>query len=124
MTLRLADRPEVTCAGTIAWIDPVASQNPNTDRRVCAVRVDLARGGLRAPEARPGCPVEIVLPGEAWEALAVPLACVEGNGDSAAVWIVAEGKAQRRTLHLGRTTAVWAEVLEGLREGETVLLAR
>ncbi|MBI4230522.1 MAG: HlyD family efflux transporter periplasmic adaptor subunit [Planctomycetes bacterium] len=115
VTIRIADRPEISCAGTIASVDPIATrEHSQTDRRICAVRTDLARGGLRAPEARPGCPVEVVVPGETWEALAVPRSCVEESGDGTACWVLAEGKAARRPLRLGRTTAVWAEILDGL----------
>ena len=59
-------------------------------------------------------------------ALALPLAVVQGpaSGPAAQVLVSSGGRAQARAVRLGLRTLEAVEVLEGLREGETVLLNR
>ena len=45
------------------------------------------------------------------------------DGDSTSVWVVADGRAQRRTVRLDEEREGQFPVLEGLAGGETVILA-
>jgi HlyD family secretion protein len=57
-------------------------------------------------------------------ALAVPVAALRGDaaGSKAVVWVERDGRVEERTVRLGLRTIDAAEVLEGLADGDTVLL--
>ena len=59
---------------------------------------------------------------EAPDALAVPLGALFRQGEEWAVFAVEEGRARLRPLKLGRRNDEQAQVLEGLEEGERVVL--
>lgn len=59
---------------------------------------------------------------EAQDALTVPLGALFRQGQDWAVYAVESGKASLRTLRLGRRNDEQAQVLEGLEEGEQVVL--
>ncbi|MBC7325241.1 MAG: efflux RND transporter periplasmic adaptor subunit [Moorella sp. (in: Bacteria)] len=52
----------------------------------------------------------------------VPLAAVHRDGDETYVWVQQKDRYERRPVVLGLTNYTHAEVLSGLKEGETVLL--
>ncbi len=54
--------------------------------------------------------------------LTVPLAALVRDGAAWAVYVVADGRAHRRRVELGRRNAQVADVLDGLAEGERVVL--
>jgi len=94
-----------------------------------APAVDAQRGAIEvklAPEQTPPAflredmtlSVE-VLTGERASALVLPLSALQGDG---AVWVLADGRVQARPVRLGLRTLDAAEVLEGLTEGEQVLV--
>jgi RND family efflux transporter MFP subunit len=53
----------------------------------------------------------------------VPADAVRGDGAAAVVFVVVEGKAQRRAVKLGRTIGGQRQVLEGVRDGDRVILS-
>lgn len=60
-----------------------------------------------------------------WQAddvLLVPLGALFRQGDKWAVFVVADGRAQRRIIHIGERNLHAARVLEGLQAGEAVVL--
>jgi HlyD family secretion protein len=60
-----------------------------------------------------------------WEGpdvLKVPTSALFRRGDEWAVFVVAEGEARLRTVEIGHTSGLEAEVLEGLESGERVIL--
>ncbi|HET9793698.1 MAG TPA: efflux RND transporter periplasmic adaptor subunit, partial [Thermoanaerobaculia bacterium] len=79
-----------------------------------------------APGAwRPGMAAQARIDGTPREAvLAVPVAALAsrpGNGAATdAVWVLAEGRARRRTVEIGGVGERLAEITSGLREGETI----
>lgn len=59
-----------------------------------------------------------------WEspaALRVPHSSLFRNGDGWAVFVVQDGRAQRRSVRIGQRGVLHAEVIDGLREGDAVV---
>lgn len=60
-----------------------------------------------------------------WEAdqvLQVPAAALFRHGNDQAVFVVENGVARRRIVHVGRRTGLAAQILSGLKEGERVIV--
>ncbi len=102
--------------------------------RSIAPAVDAQRGSIEvklAPEQAPPAflredmtlSVE-VLTGTREAALVLPLSAVRGDAGQGAstVWLLADGRVQARTVRLGLRTLDAAEVLDGVAEGEQVLV--
>jgi HlyD family secretion protein len=87
-------------------------------------RVDVIVDPLGSwSELRDGYRVElriVVWRGE--DLLIVPTGALFREGEDWAVFVVEDGRAQRRTLEIGRRGGLEAEVLSGLAEGEQVVL--
>ncbi len=112
--------------GEVARIEPqgftkvsalgVEEQRVNTIVRITDPRfeqVDLG-SGFRV-EAR-------IVVWEDRDAVIVPSSALFREGEDWAVFVVADGRAERRTVGIGRNNGVQAQVLEGLAEGERVIL--
>ncbi len=59
-----------------------------------------------------------------WEGasvLQVPVSSLFRHNDGWAVFVVSDGRAQRRTVRVGHTNGLFAEVLSGVSEGEAVI---
>jgi HlyD family secretion protein len=59
---------------------------------------------------------------EAADVLKVPLSALFRSGDRWAVFVASDGRVRRRFVRIGHRTAIEAEVLEGLRRGERVVV--
>ncbi len=84
------------------------------DRRIVpdmGVRVAFL-GGEVAPGATPA-PAGVLVPAEA----------VRGDGAGAVVFVYANGKVERRPVTLGRSVGAHRQVLQGVRDGERVVLS-
>jgi HlyD family secretion protein len=105
---------------------------PAAFTRVSALGIEEQRVRLRLdlltpPEGRPGLGegfrvhVRLVV----WEAdalLQVPQAALFRQGEGWAVFVAQRGKATLRPVHIGRQAAGQAEVIDGLQEGDLVVL--
>ncbi|MBE3571057.1 MAG: efflux RND transporter periplasmic adaptor subunit [Bacillales bacterium] len=69
----------------------------------------------------PGYHVAIQVVLSSKKVLAVPQNSVQEKGDSAYVFVVSQGKVQKRNITTGISTAEWTEVVDGLKEGEKVV---
>jgi HlyD family secretion protein len=96
---------------------------------------------LGIEEQRVNVIIDLTSPAEQWEAighgyqvdvrvvlweeadvLKVPLTALFRDGDGWAVFAVADGRAQRRTVQVGRRTGLEAQLLAGLAAGERVIV--
>lgn len=107
-------------------VDPVASTEISA-LGIEEQRVDAVFDLLAPPEARPGLAhgYGAVLEIELWradDALILPLSAAFRQEDGWAVFVETEGAARLRPVTLGRIGETAAEVLEGLSEGERVVL--
>jgi multidrug efflux pump subunit AcrA (membrane-fusion protein) len=92
------------------------------------VRLDLSGGttiaGEPAPVPRPGMSAVASLRVKvAKDVVAVPVSSVFRDGEADAVWLVVEGLARRTPVVVGAQGADDVEVLEGLAEGDQVVVS-
>lgn len=107
------------------WQAVVQRIAPSVDAQRGAVEVTLAVQGQAPDFLREDMTLSVeVETGRREQALSVPLTALRGavQGDEADVLVAAQGRAQARRVRLGLRTLQAAEVLEGLRAGEQVLL--
>jgi len=94
--------------------------------------VDAQRGAVEVkfslPEGRPAflredmtLSVEVETARRA-QALVLPVAALRGDDSSPSVWCVRDGRVEARQVRLGLRTLDAVEILDGLREGEPVLI--
>jgi HlyD family secretion protein len=104
----------------------VLSLAPAVDAQRGAVEVKLALAGAAPAFLREDMTLSVeVDTGRRTQALVIPLRALrDGSGVAAGTVLVAQdGRARTRSVRLGLRTLDAVEVLEGLRAGETVLLA-
>ena len=55
------------------------------------------------------------------DVLQIPLSALFRTGNAWAVFVIEEGRAQRRTVKVGKLNGISAQIVEGLVEGESVI---
>jgi multidrug efflux pump subunit AcrA (membrane-fusion protein) len=118
--------PDARYAATVATIDPA----PTTSTRggvSYVVRLALGPGttadGSVAPTPRPGMSAVVDLRVRtARDTVAVPAPAVFRTGSRDAVWVVKNGVARERLVRLGAQGESRVEVLEGVEEGELLVV--
>lgn len=103
-----------------ARVDAIDPQVDSTGRSA------LLRGRIDNPQGRlkPGmfARVRLIL-SERSNAMTVPEEAIVPQGERSVVWKVVEGKALRAEVRTGQRRAGQVEILEGLRAGDTVVIA-
>lgn len=95
---------------------------PTADSVSRLVPVEVAIEGAAARELRPGYTVRVTLQLDVRDnALVVPTRAVVGAAGSQSVFVLVEGRAERRRVRVGSDTDGRMEVLEGLIAGDTVI---
>lgn len=109
--------PGRTFRGTVARVDPVA--DPGTRQVGVTLRLPNADGGLIGGLYASGR----VLTGQTRSAVAVPAAAVRTAGSESFVWVVKDGRAERRVVTLGERDDArgLVAVANGLAAGEQVV---
>lgn len=108
--------PDRVFKGAIERINPVVDPQTGTVKVTVRMAPDQ-------PELRPGMFGRIEVRYERRDnATLVPRDAVMIEDAGQAVFVVQDGKAQRRAVRLGHTDAGFAEVLEGLQPGEQVVV--
>jgi RND family efflux transporter MFP subunit len=118
--------PDARYAAEVASIDPT----PTTSTRggvSYVVRLALGRGtaadGSSAPTPRPGMSAVVDLQVRTSRgAVSVPSSAVFRSGNRDAVWIVTNGVARERLVRLGAQGQARVEVLEGVEQGELLVV--
>jgi len=110
--------PNDRITGRVQEIAPSVTADGRGNRSI-AIRVELPidarlRVGMSADAD--------VIAATRSDVIFVPPIAVVGRGTDRAVYVVAEGKAQRRVVRVGVATWESVEVLDGLRPGEVVIL--
>lgn len=118
--------PGATYDAKVTAIDPT----PTTSTRggvSYVVRLSLGTGadadGVSSPTPRPGMSAVVDLRVRtARDVVAVPASAVIRDGRQDAVWVVKNGVVRRRAVRLGAQGASRVEVLEGVEEGERLVV--
>jgi multidrug efflux pump subunit AcrA (membrane-fusion protein) len=118
--------PDAAYAAEVTTIDP----RPTTSTRggvSYVVRLALGPGttadGSAAPTPRPGMSAVVDLRVRtSRDAVAVPASAVFRDGSRDAVWVVKNGVARERLVRLGAQGQARVEVLEGIEEGERLVV--
>lgn len=101
-------------SGRISEIAPMV--DPQT--RLIPVKVDLARSG----RLKVGMNVSAAIAGPTHRGLTVPAAALVTDGAEQIVFLANAGKAQRVPVTTGLRGADWAEITDGLKGGEQVIV--
>jgi len=118
--------PDATYDATVVTVDPT----PTTSSRggvTFTVRLSLDRGraaaGTLAPTPRAGMSaVARLRVRTARDVVSAPAAAVFRDGRLDSVWVVANGKARKRTVQLGAQGESRVQVLTGLKLGERLVV--
>ncbi len=118
--------PDASYAATVTTVDPA----PTTSTRggvSYGVRLSLERGtgpgGGAAPTPRPGMSAVVDLQVRtARDVVAVPASAVFRDGRRDAVYVVVNDVARKRLVRLGAQGESRVEVLEGLEQGERLVV--
>lgn len=96
---------------------------PAADPATRLVPVEVALTGEAARAARPGFLARVAFAlGARDGVLLVPASAVVGQAGAQQVFVVVDGKAERRTVETGLSSEGRVEVVSGLREGEAVVV--
>jgi membrane fusion protein (multidrug efflux system) len=107
---------DVEHAAVLVHVDETAS--PVTRMVEC-----LGEVASPAPALKPGFFVQANVPTRTERALAVPEKAIVPGEQGWTAFVVEDGAARKRTLVLGlRTHGAWVEVLDGLLEGDVLVL--
>jgi RND family efflux transporter MFP subunit len=101
--------------GKLTRLSPVISD----DSRMLMVEADVPNPGTLRPGqfARAAIVTETEAP-----AVTVPTAAVRAFAGLEKVFVVKDGKADERTVTVGKRTSAWVEIVRGVAEDETVVL--
>ena len=125
--LRFPNGKEYMHEGRVDYVDNTVATNTDTltarARVPNPVRPGAKQGDPGDRDLSDGEFVTVLLQGvQPVQALSVPRAAVLSDQQGSYVWVVgAENKAEQRRIQLGQSTPAAAVVLDGLREGETVV---
>ena len=100
----------------IAAIDPLVDVNG----RALRIRADLDNA---AGKLRPGMLIRVTVRGKTRSAVTVPEAAIVPRSDGAVVFVAAAEKAQETRVQTGKRINGTVEILQGLKEGEQVIVA-
>ena len=122
-TFQVDALPGLTLAGRVSFVAMLPDQNsrwsnPNLRLYRCEIELSDSHPGLR-----PGmsCQVEILVE-ELADALYVPVQTVVRDGERTLCFVASGGRGEPREVRVGRYNELWVQILEGLEEGETVLM--
>jgi macrolide-specific efflux system membrane fusion protein len=101
----------------VAAIYPSATIQDNVVKYIVAVAI-RGNGGLLRPEMTASVHIRL----EERMVLAIPARAVSRQGGQSVVYLWRQGRAERRAVRLGWRDGPWVEVLEGLQEGDCILL--
>jgi macrolide-specific efflux system membrane fusion protein len=109
--------PQRDFEGHVAAIYPSATIQDNVVKYIVAVAI-RGNGGLLRPEMTASVHIRL----EERMVLAIPARAVSRQGGQSVVYLWRQGRAERRAVRLGWRDGPWVEVLEGLQEGDCILL--
>jgi RND family efflux transporter MFP subunit len=114
--LRFSAYPDKVFKGAVEAISPVV----NPEDKTCAVHVVVENP---QEEIKPGMHAEVEIAAEVYkDRLLVPQEAVLVRGGRKLVFVVEEGLAKWRYIEVGLENESYAEVLDGVKDGENVIV--
>ncbi|WP_166246106.1 efflux RND transporter periplasmic adaptor subunit [Paenibacillus turpanensis] len=111
----LPSDPERRYEGKVTFV----GQSVNEQTKSYALEIEASNPDK---QLKPGMRVQVVLSDEAEQkALAVPSAAISREGSDTFVYVIKEGKVEKRVITVGRVKDQYQEVTAGLQEGEQVV---
>lgn len=111
--------------GIVRRVEPYARTKVSAlgiEEKRANVIIDLVNGKEQRPGLGHGYQLEVrIVLWEGSNVLTVPLTALVRDGDRWALYVEQEGRAEHRTVELGRKTDFEAEVVDGLEEGERLI---
>jgi multidrug efflux pump subunit AcrA (membrane-fusion protein) len=104
--------------GRVAAIYPTATVQDNVVKYIVAIDIDGEYAGLLRPEMTASVRVDL----ETRTVLAVPTRAIRQEAGRSVVHVVNGGRLDIRLVRVGWRDGPWAEITEGLAEGERILL--
>jgi multidrug efflux pump subunit AcrA (membrane-fusion protein) len=118
--------PGATYQATVTGVGATPTQSSGggvTYKVTMSLRRGTYAGGGRAPWPKPGMSAVIDLRvREARGVLSVPSSAIVTSGQNTTVWVLADGRAERRVVRLGAQGDTTAQVISGLGEGERIVV--
>ena len=105
-------------SGRVAAIYPTATIQDNVVKYIVALDIDGEYTGLLRPEMTASVRIEL----EARTVLAVPVRAVRQDAGRSVVHVVNGDRPEVRPVRVGWRDGAWAEVTDGLADGERILL--
>jgi RND family efflux transporter MFP subunit len=97
---------------------------PSADSATRLVPVEVALSGKQLDGLRPGYTVRATLSLDRRDdALLVPSRAVSGPAGARAVYVVTAGQIERKAVRVGSDMAGQSEILEGVKEGDSVIVS-
>lgn len=97
---------------------------PAADTATRMVPVEVALGGSAARQLRPGYMARVTFRlGARDDVVLAPASALVGPAQSRAVFVVKDGRAERRAVRVGTANGTSVEILEGLVPGDSVVVA-
>lgn len=122
--IKLDALPMLDLTGKVAFVAAMPDQNsrwsnPNTRVYRTEVKIDAT-----PPGPRPGmsCSVDILLE-QIDDALFAPVQAIFRDRTESVAFVARGAQTERRVVKIGRYDEKWAQILDGLSEGEVVLLS-
>ncbi|MEI6503270.1 MAG: efflux RND transporter periplasmic adaptor subunit, partial [Armatimonadota bacterium] len=112
--------PKEKFAGRIYKISSAATMQQNVVTYACSVRLDSYKTGLLKPQMT--ADVQIIL-SKAMNLLLAPNEALKQSKGGTQVVVLTAGKGEVKSITTGRTDGSFTEVTEGLKEGDTLVLA-
>ena len=110
--------PAQDFTGQVAAIYPTATILDNVVKYVVAIAIDDERRGLLRPEMTANIRIKL----EARTVLAIPARAIRQEGGRNIVSVSTDTGSENRAIRVGWRDGPWAEIVEGLLEGERILL--
>ncbi|HXH61927.1 MAG TPA: efflux RND transporter periplasmic adaptor subunit [Fimbriimonadaceae bacterium] len=115
--------PDKTFSGNVIRIASDAVQKPDTILRTRILRATIAIDDTSG-FLKPGMDVDVHGRGVmARDAVTVPSQALVTSGEEQSVWVLSDGRVHKRSVKVGAYTFESVQVLEGLKEGESVVVS-
>jgi membrane fusion protein (multidrug efflux system) len=102
----------------------IRSDFPSADATMRMIPVEVALSGQTTARLRPGYTARATLRLQSRnDALLVPVRAVPGAAGSQSVYVVREGKPARQPIRVGAEVDGRVEIIDGLKVGDTVIVA-